>query len=308
MTMYNRASVASKFALELNDTPGGWLHSAEGGHASSEMVVEKMGTDHLQRKHAGVVKYDDISLTFGTGMSRQLYNWVSASLKQDYKRYSGAIVTANFDHKETSRLNFYDALVSEIGLPALDAASKDPAKMSLKITPEYTVNKFRKQPGDSIAGKFPIDAKKQKRWLPSNFSLRIDGLEQSCRQVSKIESLVIKQKNVELSVGESRYLHREPANIEYPNLVLTLAERHAEQFYDWHESFIIQGKNDPSQEKTGTLEYLDADLKGVLFVCNFHHLGILKLTADKLGGEEIRKVKVEMYCESMSWDFKVAWD
>ena len=210
--------------------------------------------------------------------------------------------------KEIGRLDFHQALISEIGLPALDASSKEPARMTLKISPEWTKNKPRKTPGESIAGRYPIDPRKQKRWMPCNFRLRIDGLEEACKRVSKIEALTIKQKNVELSVGEHRYNLREPASLEIPNLVITLTEHAGQGFYDWHEKFVLEGHNTPEYEKTGTLEYLDSNMKDILFVCHFHHLGILKLTPDKLGAEEIRRMKVEMYCESMEWEFKCAWD
>lgn len=67
---------------------------------------------------------------------------------------------------------------------------------------------------------------------------------------------------------------------------------------------MIDGKNGKDQEKNGTLEYLTPDLKEALFELAFHGLGIFRLTPEKLeaGGENIRRVKAEMYCQSI--DFK----
>ena len=308
MGIHDRAVVAAKFAIDLDDSAGGWLYGAEGGQGYAELISERLGADQLQRKHASPVKFEDITFTFGTGMSKHLYQWIADSFKLSYSRRDGAIVSADFNLKEIGRLDFHQALISEIGLPALDASSKEPARMTLKISPEWTKNKPRKTPGESIAGRYPIDPRKQKRWMPCNFRLRIDGLEEACKRVSKIEALTIKQKNVELSVGEHRYNLREPASLEIPNLVITLTEHAGQGFYDWHEKFVLEGHNTPEYEKTGTLEYLDSNMKDILFVCHFHHLGILKLTPDKLGAEEIRRMKVEMYCESMEWEFKCAWD
>jgi hypothetical protein len=41
----------------------------------------------------------------------------------------------------------------------------------------------------------------------------------------------------------------------------------------------------------------------------FQHLGIFKLTPDKVesGNEQIRRVKAEMYCENITFDYKASW-
>ena len=40
------------------------------------------------------------------------------------------------------------------------------------------------------------------------------------------------------------------------NLTVTMPEAYAETFYAWHESFVVKGLNDETQEKSGLLEYL----------------------------------------------------
>jgi len=309
VTADKRGYVAGKYAIEIDGHAGGWLFSADGGSATSDVVTEKLGPDHIQKKHIGGVKYEDITFTFGTGMSRAVYGWIKDSFDHKYSRRNGAVIGANFDHKELTRLTFYDALISEIGLPALDAASKDSAKMTLKISPQTTRMTTSLGGGASIAGKYPIDAKVQKKWLPANFRLKIDGLEMACQRVNKIEAITLKQKNVENAVGELRDYEKEPAYLEVPNLVITFPESHADDFYKWHEDFVIKGNNGDDKEKNGTLEYLTPNLQEVLFTLTFKHLGIFKLTTDKVesGAEGIRRCKAEMYCEDMAWDFKSAW-
>ena len=96
---------------------------------------------------------------------------------------------------------------------------------------------------------------------------------------------------------------KEPATLEIPNLVVTMAESHADEFYDWHRSFVIEGRSGQDQEKTGQLEYLSQDLGSVLLTLNFAGLGIFKLTPEKVeaGSENIRRMKAEMYCESIQF-------
>ena len=69
---------------------------------------------------------------------------------------------------------------------------------------------------------------------------------------------------------------------------------------------MINGNASAEDEKSGMLEYLTPNLKDVLFTINFHNLGIFKLAPEKLeaGGEQIRRVKAEMYCERMEFNFR----
>jgi len=309
ITADKRAYVSGKFALELDNANAGWLFNAEGGGATSDVVTEKLGPDHIQKKHLAGVKYEGITLTFGTGMSKGCYGWIKDSFDHKYTRHNGAVVGATFDHKEMSRLTFQNALISEVGLPALDASSKDAAKMTLKIDPEFTRMTTTFGGGPAINGKFAINAQVQKQWLPSNFRLRIDGLEAPCTRVNKIEAITIKQKNTEHAVGELRDYEREPCYLEIPNLVITFPESHADDFYKWHEAFVIKGQNGDDKEKNGALEYLSPDLSKVLFTLTFKHLGIFKCTTDKVesGAESLRRVKAEMYCEEMEFDYKVSY-
>ena len=100
-----------------------------------------------------------------------------------------------------------------------------------------------------------------------------------------------------------------------PNLVIHLAESHADEFYRWHEDFVIKGNNGDENEKGGTLEYLTPNLQEVLFTLHFDHLGVFKIAPDKMSAqsmdkpdaaEPIRRLKVEMYCEDIKFAFNSA--
>src|SRR5687768_9401445 len=129
---------AGRHAIELDGVNAGWLFSADGGHATSDVVTEKVGADRLVHKHLAGVKYEDFTLQCGVGMSKAFYTWMKDSFDRKYSRKNGAIIMADYDYKERSRQSFTNALITEIGFPALDAASKDAAKMTLKFSPETT--------------------------------------------------------------------------------------------------------------------------------------------------------------------------
>jgi T4-like virus tail tube protein gp19 len=297
-----RAYTAGKYALELEGNPAGYLHSAEGGLAMADVVEEKLGPDQLIRKHIAGVKYSDIELACGAGMSRAFYDWIADTFDHRSSRKAGEIVTAGYDFKERSRLGFFHALISEVAFPQLDAASKDIAKLTVKLAPEYT---REAPPGGGTVKGGETGKGDQKKWLPANFRLTIDGLD--CTKVNKIESLVVKQVIVEQPFGEVRDYERAPAHLEVSDLVVTLAESSAKSFRDWHDDFVVKGQAGAANEKKGKLELLSQNLKDVLFELSFSGLGIFKLTPENVEAqsENIRRVKASMYCEEIKFASRI---
>jgi len=283
-----RAFAAGHFALELEGATAGFIHSTEGGDATAD-VIEEESESCSTRKHLGNVKYEDIKVSCGTGMSAAFYEWLQGVPGCEFARKSGAIVTADFNFKEIARLNFTNALITEFGMPALDAASKDAAFMTVTFSPEATQR--QKGSGNTLTPCGTVKA--QKKWLASNFRLTIGGLD--CTKVNKIDAITIKQSASRDAQGR----------LEIPNLVITLAESSAQSFFDWHEDFVIKGNNGSESEKNGMLEYLTPNLSEALFTINFMHLGIFKLAPEKVeaGNEQIKRVKAEMYCEEMTFKF-----
>src|SRR5687767_14588979 len=91
-----RVYASGRFALELDGINAGWLQSADGGHATADVVNERMGPDRIIRKHLAGVKYEDFTIECGVGMSKAFYTWMKDSLDRRYTRKSGAIVAANY--------------------------------------------------------------------------------------------------------------------------------------------------------------------------------------------------------------------
>ena len=131
-----RGVSVGRFALELDGVSSGLLKSSTGGSVYADVVNEKVGADHVVRKHIAGVKYEDFTLTAGTGMSKGFYDWIRSTFALSAPRKSGAVVAADFNYKELSRVSFSNALVTEVAMPALDAASKDPAYLTLTFSPE----------------------------------------------------------------------------------------------------------------------------------------------------------------------------
>jgi len=292
-----RAFTSAQFGMELDGQFLTLLKSIDGGFAKSDVVQEKLGPMPFPKKHLAGVKYTDIAIEIEPAMPPALTKWISAALNMNVQRKSGTIITADFNYKEVSRLEFQNALISEFTVPACDGTSKDAGYLTVKFSPEFT----RATAGKG--GTMKTDtAAKQKAWLPANFHLQIQGLEEACNHVMKIESLTVKQKVIEQVIGEVRTFQKDPTSLEFPNLVIYLPETNAGPFFQWFTDFVVNGVNGDDKEKPGFLDLMAPDLKTSLLRINFNHLGIFSFAPVKpqTNTETIRQVKVEMYCEQIT--------
>jgi phage tail-like protein len=298
----NRSYATGSYGIELDGLLAGWVQSVEGGHATADVVTEKIGPDRVVHKHLAGVKYEDIAVNCGTGMSKGFYEWIKASFDLKGSRQNGAVVMTGPSGQTESRLEFYNSLITEVGFPALDASSKEACALTIKFAPEFTT--YAKGSG-KVEPKIAASAA-QKPWLRSNFRLQIAGLD--CTKVNKIDGLKVRPVLVQLQLGDSRSYQQEPSHLEVPNLVVTLPDAVAQSFYDWHEDFVIKGNNDKSREKSGTLEFLAPNLQDVVFKLTLSNLGIfsLKSVPSGAGTATIRQVQAEMYCEQISFEYSSA--
>jgi hypothetical protein len=287
------AYTSGHFAIEVGGTSGP-VTSVEGGTASSVVIAEKAGPDGIVHKHLAGVKYDDIVITCGPGMSSAFYAWIADTLNRNIGRKDGAIVVGDFNFREISRLNFANALISRVVFPALDSTSKDAAAITVALSPDYT----RQVPaGGSLQG--PTGTK-QKQWMRDAFRLNIDGL--NCTHVGSIAAIVVQRNAVDESIRETQ---SQPQSLDISDLVITLPEANADSFYAWFDDFVIKGNNLAAAEKSGTLELLTSDQKETLFTLTFGALGIHRVSPSKLeaGSSTVRQVEVAMYCEQITFTY-----
>jgi hypothetical protein len=283
--------VGGRYALELDGQLAGWAPQVSGGAAHAEVITETTG-----RKHIGAVRYDDIVLGCGAGMSKAFYDWVgdASNLSSGVHHKHGALLSCDFDGKLMSRLDWLDGLITAVSFPALDAASKDTAALTVKIAPGVT----RSRQGDG--SRVSLALNRPAIWLGANFRLSIDGLDEACKHVTRIEPISITRQLISEAAGDLRPSSNVIGRVSMGDLVVTLPEARAQKFYDWFEEFVTRGNNSGHMEKNGTLELLSPNLSSTLFSLKFSHLGIYSITAaSKLPGAEIRKVTVKMYCEGI---------
>jgi len=288
-----RTYSAGKFLLTIDGVDAGFLYSLEGGDAFGDVVEAPLVTGVIDKRIAAV-HYEPITFEVTVPLAKPLYDWFSAFLNRSQQRTSGAVVLLDYDMKERSRLEWDDALITELAFPALDASSKEIGRLRCVIQPSRT----RRVPGSGSRSDAKAPAQKQS-WHVSNFALSLPGLETSAQHVSRIEPLVIRQAAT-TSLGEREEL-LEPGLLQIPPLVLTVSAGSAEPLFAWFDDFVIQGRNAEKDERSGSLQ-LRSDNQGVTLLglsmtnLGIYRVGELRAVSDS---QSIRKVRAELYCEQM---------
>jgi hypothetical protein len=291
-----RSLSASRFALELDGVQVGLVTGVDGGSPFAD-VIKETGEEFFFKKHLGFPGYRDIRLEFGPGMDKSFYNWIAQALQGTAPPMNGAVLSFNFNGALVSRLEFTRAQITELTIPAAEAAAKEQVHILIGLTPEQTfLNRSPIGPGLKLTNK-------TKNALAGNFKLTIDGV--NTTRVSKVEALTIKLPFKNNSQGECLNCGdiQAPSPVDFPNVILTLAQTGAESFEVWFQNFVVSGDNDDSKEKSGEVTFLTADLQTPLFSVKFNHLGIFELApvASTSSADNIARLVAAMYCESMEF-------
>jgi hypothetical protein len=293
----SKKNVASggRFALEIEGVTTGFLKSVDGGGIGATLASgQESGTGAAGGKRIAAVTYEDFSLTMPVYAPQPVADWIRKSWAGDETRRSGKVIAVDNFLGSISERAFSGALITELTFPACDLGGKDQAYLTMKVRPESI--HFKRSDGAEVA--VPPKAKR-KKWIPSNFRLRIKGLDTS--RVVKIDAFTVARK-ASSSPGESGA--GRGAALSFPNLRITIADQSADSWIKWHEDFAIKGNNSPDKERTGDLELLDVDKKSALLTLRFKGLGIIGFVPDtrEPGEDEIHYACFDLYCNGMSFE------
>ncbi|HZV12563.1 MAG TPA: hypothetical protein VFA55_05065, partial [Candidatus Kapabacteria bacterium] len=252
-----------------------------------------------------------ITLDCSMGMSKNMYDWIKQSINGESPRKYGAILPApdngnggtqgdkedkgnthtgnmSGNHKDIMELAFTDAQITDVGFPALDASSKDPAMIAVKkqgypngparpsmtvsITPGKTEWKIDSTGSAELLSPHSGHPTGKRQWNPVSFRLKIDGLDDACTRVVKVEKFSVKQSTMESAAGSA----------QGSALFFTIPSSDAKPFTDWYEHSLTTRKAGGTQQEdamlttrkagehpNGVLEYLSDD-GSVLYSLNLH--------------------------------------
>ena len=286
--------VGAALGLETGTTAQANLKEADGGDTYSDVVTVRSSEDPVKHKHIGQPKYEVSSVRASLDTGLDYATWIVDTANFAHPRRSGAIVSADINGAVKARRQFTNALITEIKIPALDAASKDAGFLKVTWRPEHAAD-------GSAKGTFAF-ASKQKPWTEASFRLEIDGLD--CTKVARIEEITITQAVLEVRDGESRFPTLTAGDVDFSDLVVTIAASGLSTWQQWFDDFVVKGNSTSSNEKNGTLTFLTSDLKTELGVLQLHHMGIYRLDPDNeptTTHEGISRGKASLYVDQMNF-------
>ncbi|HEY0137556.1 MAG TPA: hypothetical protein VGB85_25905 [Nannocystis sp.] len=215
-----RGRPSNRYAVELDGKQCGWLTDLAGA-----AVMGELGSN------AG--RFEELTIRCWPAMPRGFFQWVLRSFAPEPTGSDGLLVLADDSDRELSRLRWTDGVVTEFATTAIDASSPDNAKLALKFTPRLS------QRGEVLGPEVSPAAADTRRPLPAPMpELQIDGLEEVCCHIKRIEGLVIRQR-IRRTQGDSGMgivCEREAPGIYMSPLVLTLPESKGQGFRRWLEA------------------------------------------------------------------------
>ena len=297
-----RSFVGRYYELVLDgDESVGFVSSVDYGGIKGELLAQPVGGHAYKVKHVHNPTIEPITVKVGMTMSKAFFDWIEKSWAGEVMRKNGSIITYDHDLKPVYEFQFFEALILETTIPALDGSSKDAFYITVKFQPERAEHKSESS-GSRRTARLPP---RQKAYSPANFVVDIEGLE--VKRVNKVEQFVVKQNVKPVTTGADWMYQLEPTGLEYPNLTLTFSMVNAESWIKWHREFILDGTNTRTKEKTGSITLLSTDLKKELFEIDLRALGIVNLVTEKSDNsaqtDVVRRVKAELYCEEMQFKF-----
>jgi phage tail-like protein len=291
-----RSATAGRFVVEIDGRHCAYVKECSGGEAEADVGTHDHGPMNMQTKQMTNFKFTPFKCKLGIAQGGAMNDWIKASFARAYATKSGAIIAGDFNYKATHRIDFVNALVTTVTVPALDGASTDTGYIDV----EWEAENVHHSPagGEAIAGDYGT---KQKQWTPSMFKFDLAGLTDACKRVSKIDSFSWKQKVAKDMIGAQRIMTVHPAAVTVPDIKLTLSAADFEPWRAWAQAWFQDGKCTHEFHKDGTITFLSPDMATEIGTIELKQCGLKKVTAPplKANSEEIARVTVELFVEEM---------
>lgn len=294
-----RSHTAGRFALDIGGYNVGYLKKFSGLAMEADVATNDLGPDNVQKKHLANIKWTPGKATIGIGMGKGMYDWIKQSFDKAYAPRNGAFVSADFNNRAQSRLEFQNAIITSLTVPKLSGDSKDPAYFDVEFEAE-TVRWFRAG-GEDITGA-KIGAR-QKAWLCSMFRVEIGDL--PCRRVASVDSFTWKCSVASDQVGMFREPTKHPAKVTVPDIKLSISDADYGPWAEAARKWFIDGHHLEEHEMNGRIVFLDPSLQTEIGEITLLNVGFKKFAKDdfEANSEKIARFSVELYVEKM--EFKI---
>ena len=290
---------AHKFALEVAGFNVGMLKKFTGLGLRADIVASPPAAGDAGAKHVANVSWTPGRASVGHGMGKGMYEWITASMNKSRDPRSGVFTTADANATVQSTLTFTDAVITEITVPRLDAASRDTAWIEVVFEAAQVL--WAAGRGEKLAqGATP----KAKAWLSSNYRLTIGDL--PCMRVAAIESFTWRCAAVSPPAGVLRSDGPLATVASVPDLVLTISGVDYAAWAEAARKWFVDGNHLSESEMDGRLVFLGPDLKEELGAIDLRRVGFkgFEHPESVLNSERTDRFSVTLYVEQMQLSIK----
>ena len=199
-------------------------------------------------------------------LSPALVPWINSAWQGSPTRMSGTLTA--LDAQATSiagHLAFTDALITSTRIPDLSSGEKS-GGVVVTLTPEFTKAASASSPAAVQPPVQPISA----------FRLAVSGLSNS--PVKAIKSFEVQTPLPSESV--SRDYARTAVTPVFTDVFVILDERSATDWIAWYKDFVINGNSLASNERTFTLDLMNASSSTPIASVKAYGVGIVSLRAN----------------------------
>ncbi len=207
-------------------------------------------------KHIGNIAFEPIVVEVGAAMAKPFLDWINACLDGQADRRNGAIGFLDYRMEERSRLEWTSGLITKVAFPAADGSSREAVTMRVTIQPEQS----RLVAGSGAAVNPPSGAHAQKATLASNFQFSLSGVAQGLNKVVKVAPVEVVRRTVRKTRSARRGITKRQRVIDVGNVAIWLPVTELTPLTSWFDDFVIAGRNEAAQERSGSLTFLDPSL------------------------------------------------
>ncbi len=282
-----------RFSLSVDGEAAGYLKKVSGGTVKGEVVSHDLGASHYQKKHLATITHEPLTMELDMSMGEPIWDWLKTSLDEGHAMRDITVASFGFSSRPLSR-ELYDAVITQVKFPGLDASSKEACHMT--VIAEARETGLALDAGETH-GDFGSYTKK---WMCSNFKVEIDGL--PADYVSKVSAITVTQAMPADTIGRTRRTVV-PSTAQVSNIKLTVDALDFDAWYAWYNKFVIQGKCTDADEKTGSIEFLDPALAAIARV-DLRHVGIVSIQpVEGISAEEPARFEVDLYVEQVGFEY-----
>lgn len=209
--------------LQLNSTKDTTdVLAVEGGQPVADVTV--FNTAPFQKvRQLGKPKFEDIRIEVSAQVGASLADWIRESLAGRGRTRTGHILLMDDRRDVVAQIEFADALLTEVGLPALDAASKDAAKITVVFSPGKVVVTGAGAAA-AVGTRYEVKGRPQKQWLPANFRVRVDDFNGGAPVRGRKGLNAVNVKQARMAGSPAQYALDPPMKANTPDLEFTSAD------------------------------------------------------------------------------------